>query len=131
MELHLHRHFKGPLYTIGKLYIDGEYFCDTLEDTVRVEKIKHETAIPTGTYEIIINESPKYKKMMPLLVRVPGFEGIRIHTGNTRKDTSGCILVGVNSQKGKVLRSREKYNDLMYILSGALYVKQTITITIT
>ena len=103
-------------YTIGKLYIDGAYFCDTLEDTDRLDKgmtaaqlaakkIPGQTAIPEGTYKVIVNASPKFKRLLPRLVNVPGYEGVLIHRGNTPADTAGCILVGENKQVGKVLNS--------------------------
>lgn len=103
-------------YTIGKLYIDGAYFCDTLEDTDRLDKgmtaaqlaakkIPGQTAIPEGTYKVIVNVSPKFKRLLPRLVNVPGYEGVLIHRGNTPADTAGCILVGENKQVGKVINS--------------------------
>ena len=106
-------------YTIGKLYINGEYFCDTLEDTVRYidlrtgkGKIKGEKAIPYGTYKVILNVSPRFKRILPRLLNVPFFEGILIHSGNTHKDTEGCILVGENKQVGMVLNSK-KYEQML------------------
>lgn len=105
MKINLKRIYKGLSYTIGKLYIDGEYFCDTLEDADRglndnmdldtILELKKPTitAIPVGTYKILITYSPRFKQNMPILLNVKGFDGIRIHSGNTHKDTSGCILV--------------------------------------
>ena len=124
MRLTLKRVFKGDTYTIGKLYIDGVYFCDTLEDKVRKitsddPKIYGQTAILAGIYEVVINWSPRFKCMMPLLLKVAHFVGIRIHWGNIAKDTEGCILVGENKEKGKVLNSKVTYNKLMTILKGA------------
>lgn len=116
-------------YTIGKLYIDGCYYCDVLEDTDRgldddmkeseilKKKIKGQTAIPTGTYPVKITYSPKYKKLMPLIDNVKGYQGIRIHSGNTHKDTEGCLLVGKNKEVGKVLESRKTFNALYKILT--------------
>lgn len=138
MNLTLIRKYKLPTYTIGKLYIDGEYFCDTLEDKDRgltdgmtvseisKIKVKKETAIPTGTYKVTITYSNRFKKNMPLINDVKGFEGIRIHSGNTDKDTEGCILVGFNKIKGNVINSRDTYNKLFSILSKS----NNITITI-
>jgi hypothetical protein len=83
-----------------------------LEDTVREKKIMHKTAIPEGTYEVIVNRSPKFKRDLPRLLNVPNFEGILIHRGNTPNDTSGCILVGENKVKGKVINST-KYETLL------------------
>jgi hypothetical protein len=105
-------------YTIGKLYINGEYFCDTLEDAVREKKIKHETAIPKGEYEVIMYNSPRFKRLLPLLKDVPNFTGILIHRGNTNADTSGCILVGENKKVGMVLNSKKYETDLVAILDS-------------
>jgi len=108
-KLKLTRIAKRPTYTIGKLYIDGKYFCDTCEDTVRdlskVDKVPGQTAIPAGTYKVIVNVSPKFKRLLPRLLNVPHFDGILMHRGNTAADSSGCILVGENKQVGKVLKS--------------------------
>jgi hypothetical protein len=131
MNLTLTRIAKRSTYTIGKLYIDGVYFCDTIEDTdrgltqsmplaeIKQKKVYGETAIPTGTYSVIINYSPKFKKNMPLITGVRGFDGIRIHTGNTADDSLGCIIVGKNKVVGKVLESRDTYNKLFPILTKA------------
>ena len=109
MKLILNRIYKAEGYTIGRLSIDGKYFCDTLEDQVRdlskEKKVPGQTAIPEGTYQIVVNYSPKFGRKLPILVNVPFFTGIRIHRGNTAEDTSGCILVGMNTEKGKVLGS--------------------------
>lgn len=109
MKLRLQRIFKGEKYTIGKLFIDGAYYCDTLEDRVRnlpfEKKVMSETAIPAGTYNVIVSLSPKFKRELPRLLEVPFFEGILIHRGNTAKDTAGCILLGENKEVGKVINS--------------------------
>jgi hypothetical protein len=102
VKITVDRIHKEPEYTVGKISIDGEPAGFTLEDAVRevpgqaVEtwKIAGETAIPTGTYQVIMNWSQRFGKVMPLLVDVPGFSGIRIHPGNTDADTEGCLLVG-------------------------------------
>ena len=129
MEFVLKRFAKKRGYTIGKLYImkpimdeylRGEkltYICDTLEPQWRdyakgQRKINGKSAIPEGRYPVVITYSPKFKKWLPLLVNVPYFSGIRIHAGNTQKDTQGCILVGENKEVGKVLNSR-RYVDLI------------------
>lgn len=117
-------------YTIGKLYIDNKYFCDTLEDTVRdlnkngkfdngEVKIKGKTAIPYGTYEVTWAYSSRFKRYTPRLLNVDSFEGILIHSGNTAKDTEGCILVGQNKQVGKVLNSRNTVAKLYPIIRDA------------
>lgn len=129
MRLTLIRIANKPTYTIGKLYIDGCYYCDVLEDVdrglddsmtekeIKAKKIKGQTAIPTGIYTVKITYSPKYKKLMPLVDNVKGYSGIRIHSGNTHKDTSGCLLVGKNKEVGKVLESRKTFNALYKILT--------------
>ena len=121
MKLKLERLYKKDNYTIGKLYINDKYFCDTLEDTVRElntinDKIKHKTAIPEGTYKVVVTMSHRFKRLLPLLLNVPYFTGIRIHKGNDENDTSGCILIGENKIKGKVINStyyEEKLVELM------------------
>lgn len=118
-------------YTIGRLYVDGKYFCDTIEDKVRVlnsakDKVYGETAIPYGTYEVKLTYSNKHRKVMPQIMSVPYFEGIRIHSGNTANDSLGCVIVGENKVKGKVINSRITYNRLMEKLND----KETIMITI-
>lgn len=131
MKLELVRIANRPTYCIGKLYIDGVWFCDTIEDTDRglddsmsvdeilKKKIKGETAIPTGIYKIEITYSPKYKRMMPLLIGVKGYSGVRIHSGNTSKDTEGCLLVGRNTKVGMVTDSRNTYQRLFAKLQNA------------
>ena len=128
MKLKLIRHYLGNEYTIGKLYIDDEYFCDTLEDKDRglrsdmtpeelnKLKIRHETAIPYGTYRIALTWSPKFKRILPRLHSVPGFDGILIHNGNHKDHTSGCILVGINDVVGKVTNSMATLSKLMDML---------------
>lgn len=141
MKLTLKRIAKKSSYTIGKLYIDGVYECDTLEDTdrgltqdmplseIKKTKIKGVTAIPSGTYDITLNVvSPKFSKRsqyksiggkLPRLLNVPGYEGVLIHIGNTAQDSEGCILVGQNSVVGKVLNSTATFNTLYEKLKAA------------
>lgn len=148
MKLLLKRIAKMEKYTIGKLYVDGEYFADTLEDADRnltstmskdeIAKVKvyGKTAIPTGTYVVDMNTvSPKfgerswaqpYEGKVPRLQDVPGYEGVLIHPGNTADDTLGCILVGRNKVKGQVVESQNTFHSLMNILKG----DNDITITI-
>ena len=85
--------------TIGELFLNAEFLCSTLEDTVRNHKIPGETAIPAGDYEIIINLSNRFNRLMPLLLNVPYYKGVRLHNGNTSADTLGCILVGEYDSK--------------------------------
>ena len=130
MKIELVRIAFKETYTIGKLYVDGKYFSDVIEDKDRgldssmteseilEKKVKGETAIPTGHYVINITYSPKYKRMMPLLLDVKGFSGIRIHSGNTAKDTEGCLIVGKNKKVGMVLESRDTYKRLFKMKKG-------------
>lgn len=123
MELLVKRVALKEDYTIGRLYINGEYFCDTLEDTVREEKIYGKTAIPCGTYKITMDVvSPKFKdrswakpydSKLPRLIDVPNCEGVLIHVGNSAADTSGCLLVGQNKVKGQVINSTQTFMSLM------------------
>lgn len=134
MKLKLTRRFKGSDYTIGQLFMDGVCFCDTLEDRVRnmpVEaKVPGATAIPTGTYQVIVNRSPKFGRELPRLVDVPYFEGVLIHRGNTNQDTAGCILVGENKQKGKVINSTSYELSLTTSIKSAISRGESVTITI-
>jgi hypothetical protein len=138
MKLLLKRRFKGESYTIGSLYINGEYFCDTLEDAdrglkqdmpldeIKRNKVAGQTAIPTGTYNVTTSVvSPKYSTReayrfcngkVPRLIDVPGYEGVLIHIGNTPADTEGCILVGENKVKGQVINSTATFKKLYALL---------------
>lgn len=141
MEITLHRKYPKDSYTIGNLYIDGKWFCNTIEDkdrglyqgmdkeTISQIKVYAETAIPYGRYKVTLNvQSPKfstYKKYqfckgyLPRLLDVPGFDGILIHIGNKATQSAGCILVGVNREKGKVLDSEKTFRALYEILDEA------------
>lgn len=145
MNLELKRIFKGKDYTIGRLFIDGEYFCDTLEDPVRQldsadDKIYSETAIPAGKYKVSMSiVSPKYSirksynwcgGRLPRLLDVPFFEGILIHSGNTPDHTAGCILVGENKIKGQVINSMNTLKNLWVKLNVADEVGEEIWIDI-
>lgn len=129
MQIQIKRHFKGPQYTVGRLFVDGIYECDTLEDTVRPDgvKIAGQTAIPAGTYKVTITYSPRFKKMLPLLHNVPNFTGVRIHTGNTHEDTDGCILVGYNRVKGRVCDSRAAFRRLFAKLETVTQIEIKIS----
>lgn len=149
MKLLLKRIAKKDTYTIGKLYVDGKYIADTLEDKDRslrqdmsleeIKKIKvyGQTAIPTGTYKIDMNTvSPKFKNRswakpwegkLPRLRDVPGYEGVLLHVGNQAQDSLGCVLVGQNKVKGQVINSTATFSKLMSIL---LKDRDNITITI-
>ena len=131
MRLELKRIAKREDYTIGRLYVDGEYFCDTLEDKVRdltrETKVYGKTAIPEGTYEVTLRvQSPRFsqkkqyafcKGYLPRLLGVPSFEGVLIHVGNTAADTEGCILVGKNTVRGMVTDSSATFRKLYSRLS--------------
>lgn len=134
MNLKLIRIYLKEKYTIGKLYIDGKYFCDTLEDRVRdlrkEGKVPGETAIPAGTYKVIVNISPRFKRKLPRLLDVPGFDGILIHRGNTPEDTAGCILVGENKIAGKVINSTAYEQKLTQLLERASDKNEETIITI-
>ena len=112
MKIKVDRIYKGESYTIGKMYLNGEYFCDTLEDAIRPVKIPNETSIPAGTYKVEVTYSPRFKRNLPLLVDVPNYTGIRIHNGSNKDHTSGCILVGFNTAKGKLTNSRKTSDQL-------------------
>ena len=141
MKLILRRIALKEEYTIGKLYIDGEYFCDVLEPPTRdlnkngifdngETKVKNNTAIPFGTYNVIINRSPRFKRDLPRLLNVPNFDGVLIHRGNTKNDTSGCILVGENKVKGKVVNSTPYEIELVKRCKAALSNNEQITIEV-
>lgn len=127
MKLHLKRLHKTGKSTIGELTIDGKFECYTLEDIEREVKVKSETAIPKGTYKVIINQSNRFKRLMPLLLSVPNFEGVRIHAGNTNHDTEGCILVGRTRSVDFIGQSRKAYDSLFKKMQEA---KEGITLTI-
>lgn len=130
MELVLRRKFKGKHYTIGDLTVNGAFFCNTIEDVVRAPGVKvyGETAIPFGKYKVVMRYSPKYKKVLPLLLDVPMFEGIRIHSGNTQLDSLGCIIVGENKVKGKVINSRKTMDKLLKLFELHKGEQHSITI---
>ena len=153
MELVVDRKWKKQNYTISNLTIDGKWFCNVLEDKDRnldssmsIAKIRELkkpsiTAIPRGTYEITLDViSPKYctnsfykqvcNGKVPRLLNVKGFEGVLIHAGNTDKDSAGCLLVGINLERGKVLKSQETFRKLYKMLSEAKLRGEYIQITI-
>lgn len=143
MKLLLKRKYKGETYTIGDLLIDGVFFCNVIEDKVRVlptlcpntakglactckEKVYAQTAIPAGSYKVTMEYSPRFKRVLPYIHNVPHFIGILIHSGNDEKDSAGCLIVGNNTVKGKVLQSRVTSDKLNSILS----IQKEITIEI-
>lgn len=134
MELTLNRIFLGSSATIGELLVNDKHLCDTLEDRVRPEgeKVYGKTAIPEGTYEVKLTHSPRFKKILPEILNVPNFSGIRIHTGNSSKDTEGCILVGTwdGEKEDWVGNSRIAFDELMALLEEATNNKEKVTITV-
>lgn len=133
MQITLNRFIPGDEATIGSLSIDGEWLCWTLEDRVRTgPKVYGETAIPKGTYPVIVNLSPRLQKRMPRLLNVPGFDGILIHKGNDAGDTSGCILVGgqVDSPT-RISNCTKVFDELFQKIDSAYSSGEGVTITIT
>ena len=126
MVITVKRLYRTENSTIGELLIDGIFECFTLEDKERPVKIKGETAIPKGTYRVIINESNRFKRLLPLLIDVPNFEGVRIHSGNSNHDTEGCILVGQTRNKNYIGQSRKAFDKLF----KKMQVAKNITLTI-
>lgn len=154
MQLTVKRSYRGNDYTVGHLYVDGKFFCDTMEDTdrglnqrmpltqIKSIKIKGKTCIPYGTYAVSMDiQSPKYsnytkypyalavKGKMPRVMDVPGFEGVLIHPGTTANDTEGCLLVGENKVKGKLINSQITWKKLCKMLLEASNKKEKITIS--
>lgn len=134
MELTLNRIFLGTVATIGELWVNDLHLCDTLEDRVRPEgeKVYGKTAIPEGTYEVKLTYSPRFKKILPEILNVPNFSGIRIHSLNKAEESEGCI--GVGEWNGKdtnwISNSRKAFNKLFAILQEASDRGEKITITI-
>ncbi len=121
MELVLQRQPSTDGATLGELLVDGQHQCWTLEDVVRPdgEKVPGQTAIPAGRYKVIVTFSNRFQVQMPLLVGVPGFEGVRIHPGNTAADTEGCLLVGMTKGGNTVGSSRLAYEALFPRIAAA------------
>lgn len=131
MDLQLQRQPSANGCTIGELFVDGVHECWTLEDVVRDgHKIAHETAIPPGTYRVIVTMSARFGRILPLVCDVPDFDGIRIHAGNTAADTSGCILVGQSRETVSIDGSRLALEALQPKIAGALARGQAVTIAI-
>ena len=153
MKLRVERRWPKGTYTIGRLYIDGLYYCNTLEDAdrglkqtdslsyIKSRKVANETAIPKGTYKVAMNvTSPKYSASswywslcqgkVPRLLNVPGFDGILIHTGNNALQTSGCLLVGKNTKVGQLTESRVCFQQIYKLMKAAYDRGEEITIEI-
>ena len=153
MKLKVERRWPKATYTIGRLYIDGIYYCNTLEDAdrglkwtdplsfIQSRKVAGETAIPKGKYTITMNvTSPKYagvawywnfcRGKMPRLLHVPGFDGILIHPGSDALSTSGCVLVGKNTKVGKLTDSKACFQQVYKLMKAAADKGEEITIEI-
>jgi hypothetical protein len=135
LKLLLDRTEYGKDSTVGDLYVDGVWECASLEDQVRVgPKVPGETAIPEGTYTVLLTRSPKFGRTLPLLIDVPGFDGIRIHPGNTADDTEGCLLVGEKiitaGNKPYLSHSRVAFDRLYEKLVGANQKREAIVIEV-
>lgn len=132
MDLDLYRNNCEQDYTLGDIQINGVFECFSLEDPIRETKIQDDTAIPAGRYEVILNKSPKFGRIMPRLLDVPGFSGILIHKGNTKADTRGCILVGagVDFENNRLTNSTEAFDGLMTKLAMAVAKGDPIHITV-
>lgn len=154
MKVELVRIYNCPTYCIGRIYVDGEYVCDCVEDTdrgldqswplseIKKKKIKSMTAIPTGTYEMTMSiQSPKFsqyeyyyklcKGYLPRILGIKGFEGVLFHCGSSAQSSAGCIIVGYNTIKGKVTDSRKAFEKLMVHFNAAKVLEDKITLKIT
>lgn len=120
MELKLVRKIFTNNSTIGELFVDGAFECYTLEDKVRDVKIMHETAIPYGRYEVILAFSPRFGRILPRLRNVPNYEGVLVHSGNSKDDSSGCILVGQTKAIDWIGKSRDALKALQPKIEAAL-----------
>lgn len=141
MKIKVERKWPKANYCVGILYVNGKRFCETLEDRIvdtnksgkfegHEKKVPGETAIPYGTYKVIYNYSPKFRRNLPRLVNVPHFEGILIHPGNTAKDSAGCILVGRNTSVGRLSESKRCSDELNKLIAAAQSKEEPITIEI-
>jgi len=119
MDLQLIRKQFTQRSTIGELSVDGQFECYTLEDMVRPVKIKGMTAIPAGSYEVVVTFSARFQRLLPLLLNVPGYDGVRIHTGNTDQDTEGCILVGRGKKEDAIMSSKIAFDALFPKIQAA------------
>lgn len=132
MNLLLIRTECGEACTIGELYLGSQRICYTLEDVVRADGVKvyGETAIPAGTYDVDMSYSNRFKKIMPELLNVPGFAGIRIHGGNTEHDTLGCILVGMVRSAAGISNCKPALDRIHQLIAGELAEGKRVAITI-
>lgn len=131
MDLTLRRQKSGAVCTHGDLYVNDVWECYTLEDVVREAKIKGETAIPAGRYRITLEDSPRFGPDTLTVHGVPNFIGVRIHAGNTHKDTEGCPLVGQGRQITTITNSRAALTALKAKVAAAIEAGEDVTLTIT
>ena len=120
MEIQVTRKEFTDKSTIGEMYVDGTFECYTLEDVVRPVKTKGITAIPAGSYEVVVSFSERFQRPLPLLLHVPNFDGVRIHPGNTDRDTEGCILVGKTKERDFIGASKLAFEALFEKIQAAL-----------
>ena len=132
MKLTLKRYQSKEGTTLGRLFVGSTFICYTLEDAIRDEKIKGETAIPPGEYVVNVTMSPRFGKLLPLLNNVPNYEGVRIHPGNTKRDTEGCILPGdfVSVDGQTIYNSRIAFGKVFDAINKAIKAKETVTIEV-
>lgn len=141
MKLRVERLWPRAEYTVGRLYVNGKMYCNTLEDRVadvnkngvfdgNERKVPGKTAIPYGEYNVVFNWSPHFGRNLPRLLNVPAFEGILIHPGNTADDSAGCILVGKNTSPGRLTESRYISDNLNILIEDAQRKGEKITIEI-
>ena len=133
MEILVARNRFKPTRTVGQLYIDGTFFCFTLEDAVREEKIQDETAIPEGRFQLVLRDSPKFGVDCPTLLRVPNYTNIRIHSGNTEEHTEGCLILGYRLNDNGTIKygtTRPAVKDFKVQIKKALKKGQKIYLTI-
>lgn len=132
MNLLLQREILTDESTIGQLFVNGQRECFTLEDVVRPagEKIFGKTAVPFGRYRILVTDSARFKRPLPILVEVPGFEGVRIHPGNTSEDTKGCILVGLTKEDNFIGKSQMAMSLLLPKIQNALNNNEEVWIDV-
>lgn len=140
MKILVDRRWKKENYTIGIIYVNGNRFSNSLEptdrglissmslDEIKKRKIYGKTAVPTGTYKVIMSYSNKFKKYLPEVLDIKGFAGVRFHSGNTEKDTLACCLPGQNTQKGMVTNSRYYTDTLCSMIDAALKKKEEVTV---
>jgi hypothetical protein len=127
VKLKLERKFLNENSTEGNLYVDGKWFCHVIEDKVRAKpgewdnshKVYAKTAIPYGNYQVLVTWSNRFKRMLPLLINVPDFQGIRIHNGRTETSSAGCLIVSYKAGKGYVINDKKAMNDLTDMISEA------------